>query len=122
MVCSANAGCTCLASSRVGSSTITLGCRPKVRRPLGPMLSASFSTIGNTKASVLPHPVRARPTMSFPASNNSSVWAYAHQVAPQFETCSYTERHVFCRYCGSPVGPMCGARGLRHADQLHVRA
>lgn len=62
---------TCLASSRVGASTMTEGGRPWVRlvRAPSPLVPASRSTIGSTKARVFPQPVRARPTKSLPASS-----------------------------------------------------
>ncbi len=67
--------CTCLASSRVGASTMTDGARPKGRRPPGAASPVSVWTMGSTKARVLPHPVLARPTRSVPASRISSVCA-----------------------------------------------
>lgn len=45
---------TCFASSRVGARTITLGLRPEFFRLSS---AASRSTMGNTKAKVLPQPV-----------------------------------------------------------------
>jgi len=67
--------CTCLASSRVGASTMTAGALPKGRRPPGAVSPVSVWTMGRTKARVLPHPVLARPTRSVPASSISSVCA-----------------------------------------------
>ena len=47
---------TCLASSRVGASTITRGARPFSGRAAW-LPSSSRCTMGSTNASVLPHPV-----------------------------------------------------------------
>ena len=68
---------TCFASSRVGASTTHIGRRPCTRRPFAGMgeIFAISSTIGKTNANVFPHPVRARPTTSFPLSAISSVSA-----------------------------------------------
>ena len=65
---------TCTASSRVGTSTSARGTG-------GPVISAGrfamiFSSIGQTKAAVLPVPVWAVPTMSRPfmAMGTARIW------------------------------------------------
>lgn len=57
----ANSRSTCLASSRVGASTMHPGDLGLLGRAM------SFSTTGRAKAKVLPDPVRARPIRSRPA-------------------------------------------------------
>ena len=47
---------TCLASSRVGASTMTLGRRPRWLRSTE-LFASSRSTMGSTNASVFPCPV-----------------------------------------------------------------
>src|SRR5215472_866472 len=62
--------CTCVASSRVGTSTSPRGRPARVRPP------ASRAASGSAKPSVLPEPVCARPRMSRPASASGSVAAW----------------------------------------------
>ena len=92
---------TCLASSRVGSSTMTDGVRPNFRRPPGPAMVARRSTIGSTKARVLPHPVRARPTRSLPSSNSVRVCACRVQRTLRFKMWIATAAFTSKRNLGS---------------------
>ena len=62
---SANSRSTCLASSRVGASTMQRG--SLLRLPPSKSSAISFSMTGRAKARVLPEPVRARPIKSRPA-------------------------------------------------------
>lgn len=60
---------------------MTEGGRPAGLRPLGPTSLASISMMGSTKASVLPQPVRARPTMSLPPSTGARHCAWMSNSA-----------------------------------------
>ena len=62
---------TCAASSRVGTSTRARG---KFGRRVFPDVD-SVTTVGTANATVLPLPVRARPSTSRPASELGSVAA-----------------------------------------------
>ncbi len=70
---------TCIASSRVGTSTRPSGRRGWALRP------SSRASIGSPKASVLPEPVAARPRMWRPASASgmAAVWMANGAVMPR---------------------------------------
>ena len=102
--------CTCFASSLVGASRATNGWRPCARRPFaGNGFSALIaSTMGNTNANVLPHPVLALPTKSLPSSTvwNVMAWMPYNVLKPLFCSFSLTsgESAKLERCIGSFVG------------------
>src|SRR5450830_264077 len=97
------ASCTCMASSRVGTSTRASG-----RRDLAGPASASRASIGRPKARVFPDPVRARASTSRPAraSGIVSIWIANGVVIPVRASAAVSG---FGRPSSAKLGPPSGA-------------
>ena len=89
-VTSLNTCATCLHSSPVGTSTSPTTPPP----PPASLLSSTLFTIGSTNAAVLPDPVGARASTSFPASDSAIPCACTGVGLPHFSLVSARRTRV----------------------------